>query len=264
MEHVTSADGTTIAVAIDGQGPPLVLVHGGNADHHNWDLIAPSLAERFTTYRVDRRGRGMSDDHSDGGDDDLAREVEDILAVIESVGSPVHLLGHSSGAICALEAALNGAPLRSLILYEPPIYVPPYQPSGLADRLQALADAGDLEGLMVTFMREGPRMPEAEIAALQASPGWQARVANAPRILREVRLVETYRPEEERLQAFDAPTLLLLGTNTAPHHTAATEFLAAMLPKVRVVALEGQGHVAMHTAPDLFAGEVLAFLASAA
>ena len=117
---------------------------------------------------------------------------------------------------------------------------------------------------MVTFMREGPRMPEAEIAALQASPGWQARVANAPRILREVRLVETYRPEEERLQAFDAPTLLLLGTNTAPHHTAATEFLAAMLPKVRVVALEGQGHVAMHTAPALFAREVLAFLASAA
>lgn len=264
MEHVTSVDGTAIAVAIDGQGPPLVLVHGGSADHRGWDLVAPSLAERFTTHRVDRRGRGESGDRSEAGGDDLAREVEDILAVIESAGAPAHLLGHSGGAVCALQAALEGAPLRSLVLYEPPIFVPPHRPPGLADRLQASADAGDLEGLLLTFLREGPRVPEAEIEALRASPGWQARVANAPRILREARLVETYRPEEQRLRAFDAPTLLLLGTNTAPHHAAATEFLAATLPNARVVALEGEGHVAMNTAPKLFAREVLAFLSDVA
>ena len=80
------------------------------------------------------------------------------------------------GAICPpqrllvtpFEETLAALPLRCLILYEPPIFVPPHRPSGLADRLQAWADAGDLEGLMVTFMREGPRVPEAEIAALRA------------------------------------------------------------------------------------------------
>ena len=137
-------------------------------------------------------------------------------------------------------------------------------PPGLAQRLQASADAGDLEGLLITFLREGLRMPEEEIAALRASPGWQPRVANAPRILREARLVETYLLEEQRLQALDAPTLLLLGTATAPFLTAATEFLAATLPNGRVVTLEGEGHVAMNTAPELFAREVLAFLSSVA
>ena len=148
MEYVTSADGTTIAVASDAQGPGLVLIHGGSADHHTWDLVTPPLVEHVRTYRLDRRGRSRSDDRSEAGDDALAREVEDILAVTASAGPPVHLLGHSSGAICALEAALTGAPLRSLILYEPPISVPPQQASGLADRLQPFADAGDLEGLV--------------------------------------------------------------------------------------------------------------------
>ena len=179
-QRVTSADGTTIAVVIDGQGPPLVLVHGaGGRSAHIWDLVAPSLAKHFTIYGVDRRGRGGSDDRSEAGGDDLAHEVEDILAVIESAGSPAHLLGHSSGAICALEAALVGAPLQSLVLYEPPIFVPPHLPPGLTDRLQASADAGDLEGVLITFLREGPGVPEAEIAAMRASTSWQERTPRA-------------------------------------------------------------------------------------
>ena len=261
METIESADGTLLAVEVRGAGPPLLLLSGGSADHHNWDRVTPLLATNYTTYAVDRRGRGESDDRSEPGGDDLVREVEDLDAVIGHVGEAVHVLAHSGGAVCALEAALQGADVRTLLLYEPPLDVSPDFPRGLADRLQPLADAGDMEGLLVTFLREGPRVPDAEITAMRASPSWQARVADALRILREVRLVEAYRPDRQRLGTCEHPVLLLAGSATPAEHVAAVDFLAAALPKARVVTMPGQGHVAMLTAPEVLASEVTSFLA---
>jgi pimeloyl-ACP methyl ester carboxylesterase len=163
--------------------------------------------------------------------------------------------------VCALEAALQGADVRTLLLYEPPLDVSPDFPRGLADRLQPFADAGDMEGLLVTFLREGPRLPDAEITVMRASPSWQARVADSSRILREVRLVEGYRPDRQRLQSYERPVLLLAGGATAAEHVAAAvDFLAAALPNARVVTMQGQGHVAMLTAPEVLASEVTSFL----
>jgi pimeloyl-ACP methyl ester carboxylesterase len=173
----------------------VVAVGRQRGDHHNWDRVTPLLATHFTTDGLDRRGRGESDDRSKPGGDDLAREVEDLSAVVGHVGEPVHVLAHSGGAVCALEAALQGADVRSLLLYEPPLDVSADFPRGLADQLQPFADAGDMEWLLVTFLRRGPRLPEAEITAMRASPSWLPRVADALRILREVRLVEAYRPD---------------------------------------------------------------------
>ena len=113
----------------------------------------------------------------------------------------------------------------------------------------------------MTFLREGPRVPDAEITAMRASPSWQARVADALRILREVRLVEAYRPDRQRLRTYEHPVLLLAGSATPAEHVAAVDFLAAALPKARVVTMPGQGHVAMLTAPEVLASEVTSFLA---
>jgi hypothetical protein len=62
VEFVTSTDGTRIACHVDGKGPPLILVHGTSADHSRWTTVLDRLAARFTTYAVDRRGRGDSGD----------------------------------------------------------------------------------------------------------------------------------------------------------------------------------------------------------
>ena len=58
------------------------------------------------------------------------------------------------------------------------------------------------------------------------------------------------------------PTLLLAGSESPPSEAESTAMLAAALPGARVVTLAGQGHVAMLTAPELFAAEVLRFLRS--
>jgi hypothetical protein len=57
---VTSRDGTSVAVWINGTGPPLVLVHGMLSDHTTWRFVVPILGERCTVYAVDRRGRDPS------------------------------------------------------------------------------------------------------------------------------------------------------------------------------------------------------------
>src|SRR3712207_8086243 len=103
QETVTSVDGTSIAYWRSGEGPPLVLVHGTAADHSRWAPVLPAFEQRFTVYAIDRRGRGGS---GDSGDYAIEREFEDVAEVVDSLGESVNLLGHSYGALCALEAAL--------------------------------------------------------------------------------------------------------------------------------------------------------------
>ena len=104
MEFIKSRDGTLIAYEKTGEGPPMVLVHGGTVDHTGWKLVLPKLAKHLTTYAIDRRGRGKSDDSSDYR---LELEFEDVAAVVDMIDEPVILLGHSSGGFISLEAALR-------------------------------------------------------------------------------------------------------------------------------------------------------------
>src|SRR5690606_7278675 len=130
----TSPDGTSIGFQRSGRGTPLLLVHGTTADHSRWSAISPSFERHFTVYTMDRRGRGASGDASEYH---LLREAEDIAAVIEAIGEPVHLLGHSYGALCCLEAAPLTDKVSKLILYEPPLPSDaPFYPTGVPERLQ--------------------------------------------------------------------------------------------------------------------------------
>lgn len=102
MTRVTSRDGTQIAYWTSGEGPPLVVVHGTTADHTRWRPLLPCLEPHATVHALDRRGRGAS---GDAPDYDVAREFEDVAAVVDAVaqasGSAVDVLGHSYGGLCA-------------------------------------------------------------------------------------------------------------------------------------------------------------------
>jgi pimeloyl-ACP methyl ester carboxylesterase len=256
---VQASDGTTIGYWRSGDGPPLLLVHGAAADHGRWRPVLPALETRFTVYAVDRRGRGAS---SDGSSYDVAHEFADVVAVVEAIGGPVDVLGHSYGALCALEAALLTPAIRRLVLYEPPIPVAgqAIYPPGVVDQLEAQLAAGDRDGVVETTMREVAGLPAETVAHLRTLPPWQARVAAAHTIPRELRATDTYRFAPERFQRVEVPTLLLLGGASPPVFAAGTHALAAALPDARVVVMPGQGHAAMDTATELFTTEVLRFL----
>ena len=228
-----------------------MLVHGTSADHTRWARVLPELEQRFTVFAVDRRGRGASGDAADYA---LEREVEDVTAVVDAVGEPVTLVGHSYGGICSVEAALRTDAVERLVLYEPPIptdveiYVP-----GLIDRLDALLAAGDNEAVLTIFMTEVVRMPPDHFEHFRSLPGWEERVALAHTVVREIHAHVAYRFDPERWRGFTTPTLLLLGGDSPRLFGAAIELLHETLPHSTLRVLAGQQHVAMETAPALFA-----------
>lgn len=258
MDTVISADGTAITYEKTGQGPPLVLVHGTGRNRSHWLRTLSEFERHSTVYAVDRRGRGRS---GDTGGYALEREVEDLLAVIDAAGEPVDLLGHSYGAIVALEAASRADHPRSLILYEPPMNVGTDRvPSDLGDRLEALMATGDREAVLVTFLREGPRYAPEEIAARRARADWPERLTFVHTLPRETQAVHHYVFDPGRVAGLRSPALLLLGSESPPFFQQTIQALHTALPESEVVVLEGQHHNAMETAPMLFTEVVHRFL----
>ncbi len=264
METVTSKDGTPIAYERSGEGAPLVLVHGTTSNHSTWELVLPELQKHFTLYAIDWRGRGESGGGG-GSAYDIEREFEDVVAVIDSIGEEVGLLGHSYGAICALEAALRSSRVRRLILYEGGFPVPEgtelYPPEAL-DRVQSQLEVGDPEGALTTFYHDMVLMSPEEIEMVRSLPVWPARVALAPTIPREIHAWESYVSNFDPARVGDlrTPTLLLLGGDSLAFAKAATEALAAALPDSRIVVMPHQAHLAHRTAPEVFVREVVQFL----
>jgi pimeloyl-ACP methyl ester carboxylesterase len=256
IDHVTSKDGTRIGFQRSGSGPPLVLVHGASADHTRWAPVLPALEGRFTVYGVDRCGRGLSGDHKPYA---LEREYEDIAAVVESIGDPVDILGHSFGAFCVMEASLLTQHLRRVVLYEPVFPArAPVDEQGLLERLKAMLERGNREELLTTFFREAVGVSEPELEMLRAAPAWAGRVAAAHTILREGNTDYVFDPG--RFEGLNAPVMLLTGSESPPAMRAATEPAHAALPNSSVTVMPGQAHVAMNTAPELFVRLVIEFL----
>jgi pimeloyl-ACP methyl ester carboxylesterase len=254
-----SGDGTRIAFWRSGAGPPLLLVHGATADHTTtWRFVRAALERHFTVYAMDRRGRGGSGDTLPY---DLQREAEDIAAVVESIGAPVNLLGHSYGALCAFEASLLTENLRRLILYEGvPVRGADLYDPGLLDRLEALVRTGDVEGALLTMFRELVQMPSPEIELLRAQrDAWAVRLRNVPTLPREMRAEQSYVLVPDRFRGMRKPTLLLVGAQSPPRELENASAVAAALPRARVVVMPGQQHAAMYAAPELFAREVVQF-----
>ena len=258
MERIASRDGTVISYNRYGDGTPLVLVHGGFSDHNtNWTYAKPLLGERFTVYAVARRGRGETD-ATDGHR--LEDEAADVAAVVQAAGEPVFLLGHSYGALCALNAAaLVPDRVARLVLYEPPW--PHMFSADMVARLEQLGAREDWDALVETFLTDGLQVPWDEVRALQRTPDWAPWTADAKATLADLRALVRYTFTPERYQTLAMPVLLLVGSES-PRELYVTDALAATLRDVRVVPLEGQAHEGMTTAPELFVEAVARFLAN--
>lgn len=260
---VRSADGTPLAVWVEGQGPPLVLVHGSMCDHTASDPLVAELRDTMTTFAMDRRGFGASGDAAGYA---LEREFEDVAAVVEAVaartGGPVALWGHSYGAGCAMGgAALTGA-VHHLVLYEPGLGIP--YPAGSIEEVEAALAAGDAETALLLVLAGIVGMTDEEIASLRSGPRWPTMLASAPTVPRECRAEDgwTYRPG-----AFDglsAPTLLLAGTETHPVLRQATDRALAAIPGARVQVLEGHAHLAHRSDPVMVAAVIRSFVSGSA
>lgn len=244
---------------MSGDGPPIVLVHAATADKEAWNLVKALLADVNTVWSYDRRGRGGSGDSAEYG---LDREAADVLAVVNAAAQdgPVHLIGHSFGACCALEAAAaDDSALASLTLYEPPFQVGRRHED--VEHATALLDSGETERALDLFLRAIAGLSDEELAVLRSAPRvWARALAATPTVPRELRAVMAAGWVPERYRSVAVPTQLLVGELTeADVYLSACDIRNA-IAHARVVTLEGQRHVATATGPTVVARSIRAFV----
>jgi pimeloyl-ACP methyl ester carboxylesterase len=258
---IRSADGTAIAVWVDGEGPPLVLVHGSIQDHTLLAALVEELRDGVATFSMDRRGFGAS---GDGVGYSIQREFQDVAAVVRAVatrtGRRVALWGHSYGASCAIGGGALTDDVSRLVLYEPSLGLT-YPPGSIEAVEEALAK-GEHEAALILVFVTILGMTEEEVDAMLSSPVWASRLATAPTVPRECRAEESWVYQPGQFDGITAPTLLLTGSETPAVLTQATNDAAAAIPGAQVRVLEGHGHVAHRTDPAMVATIVRQFMLS--
>jgi pimeloyl-ACP methyl ester carboxylesterase len=245
----TSADGTRIAYEARGSGPALVLVDGAMCYRGMGpsDGLAKVLAPDFSVHLYDRRGRGESD--AGARPWSLEREVEDLAAVIDAAGGSAHVVGVSSGAAIALEAAASGVPIERIVAYEAPFVVDGTrepQPPDAPQAMQALVDRGERSEAVKTFMRT-VGLPAPFIGLMRVLPAWRKLTAIAHTLPYDYAIVTPYqqgRPlPEGRYAAVSQPTLVIAGGKSPEHMRNAQAAVAAAVPDARLRTLDGQTHL---------------------
>jgi pimeloyl-ACP methyl ester carboxylesterase len=259
MEHVKTQEGIIVSYERSGSGPPLVLLHGSLNNHQTgWMMVKPLLDPQFTVYAVNRRGRGettATEGHS------IADEANDVLAVLDTIGEPVYLLGHSFGAHVALAAAAKAPEkVRGLILYEPPrsSALPPE----VLKHLQKLASDGKYDEMVAHFLLNGPKVPADQLAILRSTPFWPLLVADGESSVREWPALADLKFDPKEFSDLRIPVLLITGGDSPDVYY--TYELEKSLPNARVVVIDGQEHIAQAMAPQVFVDTVTSFVKEAA
>lgn len=173
MTRVPSKDGTPIAVTKAGNGPALVVVSGALSHRAllGDTLLVPKLAERFTVYTYDRRGRGESGDTKPYAVD---REIDDLGALIDHAGGSAYLYGVSSGAALSLQAAakLGAAKVSKLAIYDAPYGQPQAQFDEQKKRIGELVKTGQ-PGDAASYFLSAIGTPPKALDEMKKSPAWE-------------------------------------------------------------------------------------------
>ncbi len=225
-EIIPTEDATEVSVRRLGAGAPLVIVHGALSTADDWWETARLLATEYQVSVINRRGR-----HPTGipGQHNIDIEVADLAALLDQLPEPAHVLGHSYGAVLALRTALT-VPMKTLLLYDPPLPVGgPIHPDAL-DRTDRLLTGGDLDMAMRVAFGDVLELPAADVDAFVSSPlgGRQSQMLRS--FIQELRAVNALAPDLGVYSALPPP-VLLVGEASLPAviHRAVAE-LARNIP----------------------------------
>ncbi|HEU4907629.1 MAG TPA: alpha/beta hydrolase, partial [Propionibacteriaceae bacterium] len=270
---VISADGTRIGFRRLGRGPSVILLHGGvNASQHMMKL-GRALADTFTVYLPDRRGRGMSGAY--GPAYGIEREDEDLAAMVEHTAAEC-VFGPANGGLFALHGAIGLRQVRKVAAYEPLLLRG--GPDDAAIRrtfttMQQMIRGGHMGKGIVFAIHEsvdrevrGARMSRWVGTAVDAFPSrvgaglidlflrcqrprsgnvaWRELVASLPEELDPVLDTEG---TLEQYRHLDAQVLLIYGSKTDSMFVDCAEALHAVLPHSTLLRLPGLNHDAAQT-----------------
>ncbi|MFP2904198.1 alpha/beta fold hydrolase [Pyxidicoccus sp. 3LFB2] len=245
LETVRSSDGTSVAFERTGKGPVLILVGGAFCDRSaptSGTPLAALLAQRFTVWSYDRRGRGDSEDTAPYA---INREVQDLSALITAAGGSAFVFGNSSGGLLALDAAAQGLPIPKLVLYEPPVILDTRRAKhfeALAKQLDEASAGGRRSEAVELYFTQVMQMPEPGVARMRASPMWEGLTGLAHTLSYDLRITARGATRLEQLSAVRSQTLVMDGGASPPWMREAIQTLARAIPQARHRTLEGQTH----------------------
>lgn len=252
--HVNGID---LYYEVHGEGPPLVLTHGGGSNHINWWQQIPAFADHYTVVTFDLRGFGLSGDDGRGAPE----MVNDLEGLIDHLGyDRVALLGQSVGGFAAAGyASRHPERVRTLILTSSPaglVPLPPMPPA--VDK--AFADLGNLPPYpeLAKTMLHWDSFPERHPALcfLYEQIG---SVNNRVDIvaLAKIRGMST---DIAPIVEHRIPTLLLNGVDDV-EVCAAMRVIDERLPVSRLEIVPGAGHLLYFEAAEIYNRHVLEFCA---
>jgi pimeloyl-ACP methyl ester carboxylesterase len=254
---ITSADGTAIGCATTGTGPGLLVIPGPLEAAADYEKFADALADTFTVHVVDRRGRGESGPLRAGHG--LSTEVEDVSAVARATGAQL-VLGVSSGAVIALQAALRLPSITHVAAYEPPIDLLKYKAGVIARFEREVAAGQHVEAIITLFkgLEFGPRLlrmvpRRALAAAIRKAPQDEAdeMIELLPGLRLDFKVVEEGSANLARFSALRGEVLLIGGTKSPRYLTHGLYALADLLPDAEKILVEEADHFSPSNEPNL-------------
>jgi pimeloyl-ACP methyl ester carboxylesterase len=262
MNTVTSADGTTIGYETLGSGPALILIDGALCHRRLGPArgLAKALAADYTVYFYDRRGRGDSGDTLPWSPD---KEIEDLAALLAAAGGTAYVLGCSSGAVLAADAANRLPGITKIACYEPTFIVDdthPARPASFLPETEALIAAGDRGGAVGKFLRH-VGVPALGVRIMALTPPYRKLKAVAHTLPYDLRLLGdtgSGRPlDPARWANVQAPAIVLDGGKSPQYMRNAARALSEALPRAEYGTLPGQTHMVK---PGAIGPAVRAFL----
>lgn len=268
---VFSKDGTTIGYRAAGQGPGLVLIHGGMATSSSLTSLGASLSDSFSVYIPDRRGRGLSGPSSP--DQGLDKDIEDLDSLLHETKAH-KVFGVSAGATLALQGALKIPEIVQLALFEPPLPFDGISPTSWVPRYEREVSEDKLADALVTILKGtvGDRRPrsalvprmtrmlkEADARAQQLGAQTMSDLILAMR--RDIHIVEESAGPLERFRSVGSEVLLLGGEKSPRYLKLTVNGLSVALPNARSVIFPAVGHEAATNSgkPELVAVELRRF-----
>jgi pimeloyl-ACP methyl ester carboxylesterase len=251
---IISTDGTDVIVTEEGQGAPILVIHGGMSDEAPWAKVAAELAGDFRVVRIRRRLYRVELPADPATD--FALEVADVAALAATFGEPCLVVGHSSGAIIALESLVaHPEAFAGAVLYEPPVVLDgPLGSATTLPRARAAVDAGRTGRAVRIFLAEAVQISPALALLVGVMTRFTAQIRTfGPRQIDDMDAIDRLGRRVEAYGAIEVPVLFLSGDKSPAHLRARTEAVAAAMRHATIETMPGQGHGANDGDPALVA-----------
>lgn len=250
-----------LAYQQEGEGSPLIILHGLFGSSDNWLSVAKELANQYKVYLVDQRNHGNSP-HSE--DFSYRAMAEDLAEFIEEhqIKDPV-VMGHSMGGKTAMHFAVaHPGLLKKLVVVDiAPKYYPQHHQTILAGlkaiKVDQLKNRREADETLKEYVKEvGVRQFLLKNLGRSKEGGYEWKV-NLPVIDEKIENVGEALPEDAR---FEKPTLFINGANSGYIKKEDEELIFSRFPQASIQTIEGTGHWVHAEKPDKFLEMLRAFL----